>query len=43
MDKETSEKKDVPVFKSWNGWYLTLIGVLTTLIFLFYLFTNYYS
>ena len=37
-----SEEKP-PVFKSWKGWYITLIGVLSVLILLFYLFTNHFS
>lgn len=32
-----------PVFKSWRGWYLLVIGFLLLLIILFYLLTKTYS
>ncbi|HEU0110051.1 MAG TPA: hypothetical protein VFQ73_04200 [Flavisolibacter sp.] len=37
------EKEKVPLFKSWNYWYILVIGFLLLLIFLFYLFTKTYS
>jgi hypothetical protein len=33
----------VPFFRSWNGWYLLVIGFLLLLIILFKMFTNYFS
>ncbi len=32
-----------PVFRTWNGWYALLIGVLALLVFLFDRFTRHYS
>jgi len=33
----------VPVFKSWKGWYILLIAVLSFLITGFYLFSKYFA
>lgn len=38
-DKDVSEIEVVPVFRSWNGWYLFLIGLLLVEIVFFYLLT----
>jgi len=32
-----------PGFKSWKGWYLLVLGNLTLLILLFYLFTKIFE
>ncbi|MFC2186439.1 hypothetical protein [Peijinzhouia sedimentorum] len=40
--KEYNED-DIPVFKSWSGWYWFIMIVLAVLILLFYWFTKYYS
>lgn len=32
-----------PVFKSWSGWYILVIGVLVILILLFNSFTKFFS
>jgi len=32
-----------PFLKSWNSWYLLVIGFLVLLIILFYLFTKHFS
>jgi hypothetical protein len=37
------EKEDIPLFKTWNGWYLFVILFLVLLIFLFYGFTKYFA
>ena len=38
------EKKDeVPLFKSWTGWYIAVVLFLILQIILFNLITNYYS
>lgn len=39
--KEESEKP--PLFKSWKGWYITLVAALVVLIALFYWFTVSFS
>jgi len=33
----------VPVFGSWKGWYVLLIGVLALLVLLFHLLTRHYA
>lgn len=38
---ETDERP--PVFKSWKGWYVTLVAVLIAQIILFIYFTKYFS
>jgi len=44
MDPENHEEEQTPpVFKSWLGWYALLIGVLVSLIGLFYWFTESFS
>ncbi|MBL4577862.1 MAG: hypothetical protein JKX74_05280 [Flavobacteriales bacterium] len=45
MSDETSldQEDGPPVFKSWIGWYALLIGVLVSLIGLFYWFTESFS
>lgn len=40
MDK-ADEKP--PVFKTWKGWYITLVIVLVVQIILFIYFTKYFS
>jgi hypothetical protein len=35
--------EEPPVFKSWNTWYLVVIGFLALLIVLFFLFTKHFS
>ncbi len=32
-----------PFFKSWNTWYMIVIGFLVLLIILFFLFTKHFS
>jgi len=32
-----------PFFKSWNAWYILVIGFLILLIILFHLFTKHFS
>jgi len=32
-----------PLFKKWNGWYVSVILFLGLLILLFYLFTKYFE
>jgi len=32
-----------PLLKSWNSWYLMVIGFLALLIVLFYFFTKHFS
>jgi hypothetical protein len=32
-----------PIFKSWNGWYITVLIFLLLQIMLFQLFTKYFS
>jgi hypothetical protein len=32
-----------PIFKSWNGWYVTVILVLILQILIFLMFTNHFS
>jgi hypothetical protein len=40
IDKITNEPEErPPLFKSWTGWYLLVLGNLLFLIILFYLFT----
>ena len=39
--QETDERP--PVFKSWKGWYATLVVVLIAQIILFIYFTKYFS
>jgi len=41
MNEETKEK--VPVFKSWNHWYVFVVVVLVVLILLFSWFTKHFS
>jgi hypothetical protein len=33
----------VPLFKKWSHWYVLVIGFLSLLIVLFYLFTKYFA
>ena len=40
--KEANPDKS-PVFKSWNGWYVLVIGFLIAQIVLFYFFTKYFA
>jgi len=37
------DEDKAPFFKSWNSWYMIVIGFLLVLIGLFYLFTKYFS
>ena len=39
----STEKDDIPVFKSWRSWYLLVIGALIGLIIFFYFFTKYFE
>jgi hypothetical protein len=39
---EQNEDK-IPLFKSWNYWYVLVIGFLLLLIILFVFFTKYFS
>jgi len=41
--EESGEQDQPPVFKSWNGWYALLVGVLVSLIGLFYLLAEAFS
>jgi len=41
QDKNKDSKP--PIFKSWTGWYLLVIGNLIFLIIVFYLFTIAYK
>lgn len=34
---------EVPLFKSWRGWYLFVLGFLIALIVFFYFFTKHFS
>jgi len=44
MVAEDHEPEEAPpVFKSWNGWYALLVGVLVSLVGLFYLFAKAFS
>jgi len=44
MGLEDQEPEEAPpVFKSWNGWYALLVGVLVSLIGLFYLLAEAFS
>lgn len=36
-------KDYIPLFKSWNQWYLFVIGFLVVLIVLFYWLTKYFA
>lgn len=38
-----SNEEKSPVFSSWRGWYVLLIGVLAGLVILFFLFTSHFS
>lgn len=38
-----SDSEKPPVFNSWKGWYILLLGTLAALVGLFYLFTQYFS
>jgi len=42
-DPSDQEKESPPLFKSWSGWYGLLMGVLVSLIGLFYWFTQAFS
>jgi len=33
----------IPLFRSWNGWYALLIGVLVLLVWCFHLLTEHYA
>jgi hypothetical protein len=37
------EKDRVPLFGSWTGWYVLVIGVLAALILFFYYLTKTYA
>ncbi|HUH72818.1 MAG TPA: hypothetical protein VLZ75_00285 [Chitinophagales bacterium] len=37
--EEVLEKEVVPVFRSWNGWYLFLVALLVLEVVFFYLLT----
>lgn len=37
------EDERPPLFKSWGGWYGSVLLVLAVLILFFYLFTKYYA
>jgi len=44
INEEPNLQEDSPpLFKSWSGWYLLLVGSLVGLIILFYLFTTHFS
>jgi len=40
---KTNKIEKPPFFKSWKGWYFLVIGNLTFLIILFYLFTKVFE
>ncbi|MFZ9387639.1 MAG: hypothetical protein ACO25B_07130 [Chitinophagaceae bacterium] len=40
--KETNDDK-APLFKSWTGWYVLVLGFLVLLIILFYFFTKRFA
>ncbi len=42
MNMQKEEDK-APVFKKWNGWYISVILFLVVLIVLFYFFTKYFE
>ncbi len=37
------DKNNVPLFKTWTGWYVVVIGFLLIQIIFFYFFTKYFS
>lgn len=39
----TEPKEHIPLFKSWNGWYLLVIGFLVLLMLVFYWLTKYFA
>jgi hypothetical protein len=41
MEYKNDDK--VPFFKTWNGWYISVILFLVVLIILFSMFTKYFS
>jgi len=41
MQKQDNDK--APFFKSWNYWYLLVIGFLVLLVLLFFFFTKRFS
>lgn len=44
LEDTASETEDKPpLFSSWNGWYLLIMGTLVALIIVFYLFSNSYQ
>lgn len=40
---ENNEDDKVPLFKTWNQWYIFLVVFLLILIFLFYWFTKFFA
>ena len=42
-DKNTYDEHSIPLFGSWKGWYVFIMGVLAVLVVLFYVFTRYFS
>ena len=40
---ENNEDDKVPLFKTWNQWYVFLVVFLLILIFLFYWFTKFFA
>lgn len=41
MKEQDNDK--APLFKSWTGWYVLVIGFLVLLVLLFYLFTKRFA
>lgn len=43
MSSSNNDKEQVPLFKTWRGWYLMVILALLILIVLFYFFTKRFA
>jgi len=43
MDREEEQEEASPLFRSWNTWYLLVIGCLLVLILFFYFLTKHFS
>jgi hypothetical protein len=43
MNELNTEKNDIPLFSTWTGWYLFVIGFLLLLIGIFYWLTKYFA
>ena len=40
---DNNPREEVPLFRSWTGWYIFVIGFLIFLVILFSLFTKYFE